>query len=119
MSGKLETKQLLSKHDLSTGGQLLLFNQESTYGFYERQLEDNIHEILRKFPSLDKEKVRTLLEEIDNNCDVAIQLLKAEEARCSSIVEEKRAEPKPLPKSTKEEEVSFLRQSFLKLYQKT
>ena len=47
-----------------------------------------------------------------------MKLLNAEETRCSSIVEEKRMELKTSVRSSKDEEISFLRQAFLKLYQK-
>jgi len=44
----------------------------TTFGYYERQLEENIKFIMAKYPSHDKQKVRNLLEEIDNNKELAI-----------------------------------------------
>jgi hypothetical protein len=78
-------------------------NQASTFGYYERQLEENIKLIMDKYPCHDKQKVRDLLEEIDNNKDLAIELLDAEEIRCNVILEEKKRDIKKPPALSKDQ----------------
>lgn len=40
-----------------------------------------------KYPLLNVRKVRDLLEELDNNSQLALQILEEEEKHCSKIVE--------------------------------
>lgn len=58
----------------------------STYSAYEKALEDNVGTIMQKFGSLDRNKVRDLLEELDNNLTLAISILNEENAHCESII---------------------------------
>lgn len=42
---------------------------------------------MQKYAHLNRQKVSDLLEELDNNCDLAIQILDEEEAHCNKIIE--------------------------------
>lgn len=71
-----------------------------------------------KYPHLNNQKVRDLLEELDNNSQLALQILEEEEKHCSKIIDEKRIDvKKPLGISINEEN-RILKQSFLNLYKK-
>jgi hypothetical protein len=74
MSSKLQVKTLLAKHHL-TSEHSLIANTGQTYTPYEQELETNLRIILKRFQNLDRSKVRSLLEELDNNLDLAIQIL--------------------------------------------
>jgi type I site-specific restriction-modification system R (restriction) subunit len=69
-----------------------------------------------KYPHLSEQKVKDLLEELDNNCQLAMQILDEEEQACRQIVEE--APPLKKPALTQAEQNRILKQSFLSLYKK-
>jgi hypothetical protein len=73
---------------------------------------------MRRYPQLNRQKVRDLLEELDNNCELAMQILDEEEKHCDKIIEEKRPQIKKALNFSKEEENRILKQSFLNLYKK-
>lgn len=89
MSSKLQSKPLLSKHHLSNEHTLILTNN-SNYNCYDQELEGNLRTILKRYPHLDKLKVRNLLEELENNLELAIKILEEEEQHCNTILEEKK-----------------------------
>jgi len=62
----IKTKTLLAKN-LFLNEQNLVSNQSHTYNKYEQSLEANVKTIMIKYPSLDKKKIKDLLEELDNN----------------------------------------------------
>ena len=117
MSSQMKTKQLFSKDLFSTSESLLIHNDCSTFGSYERELQSNINFILIKYPAHDKKKIRNLLEEIDNNKEIVLEILQFEEQRYNSIIDERNIE-KANPEITQEEENSILKHSFLNLYRK-
>lgn len=96
----------------------MLSNEERTFTAYESELESNLKFILRKYSHLDRSKVRDLLEELDNNRDLAVQILDEEESHCNNILEEKKLDRKKSLNLTQEEENRILKQSFLNLYKK-
>jgi len=53
----------------------ILSNASSTFNEYENELESNMRIILKRFDYLEKAKVRELLEELDNNRELAINIL--------------------------------------------
>jgi hypothetical protein len=71
MSGKIQVKPLLAKHHLFSEHSLIA-NNGSNFNNYEQQLETNLRIILKRFHNLDKLKVLNLLEELDNNLELAI-----------------------------------------------
>lgn len=71
-----------------------------------------------KYPHLNNQKVRNLLEELDNNSQLALQILEEEEKHCSKIIDEKRTEVKKTLGISIVEENRILKQSFLNLYKK-
>lgn len=71
MSGKLQVKPLLAKHHL-TSEHSLIANIGQNYNLYEQDLETNLRIILNRFHNLDRLKVCSLLEELDNNLELAI-----------------------------------------------
>lgn len=97
---------------------IMLSNEERTFTAYESELESNLKFILRKYSHLDRSKVRDLLEELDNNRDLAVQILDEEESHCNNILEEKKLDRKKSLNLTQEEENRILKQSFLNLYKK-
>ncbi len=117
MSSKMQVKTLISKHHLSNEHALIL-GSHSGYNSYEHELEGNLRTILKKYPYLDHTKVRNLLEELENNLDLAVKILEEEEEHCSKILEEKRVDIKKPLKLSQEEENQIFKQSFLKLYKK-
>lgn len=74
MSTKSQIKPLLSRNT-KVAEYIMVTNNASTFTAYEKALETNLNIILHKFPNLDKKKVRDLLEELDNNRELAIQIL--------------------------------------------
>ena len=74
--------------------------------------------ILKQFPHLDKAKVRDLLEELDNNRQLAVQMIEEEEKRTTHILEEKKGETKRGLALSRDEENRILKESFLNLYKK-
>lgn len=117
MSNKAQTKCLLARTPYSTEHQLPV-NCALTFGHHEQQLELNLRALMQKYPHLSEQKVRDLLEELDNNLQLAMQILDEEEQHCSKIIEEKRVEIKKSPALSKSEENRILKQSFLNLYKK-
>lgn len=96
MSSKIELKPLLSKHHLSSEHTIIANNYQN-YRSYEDEIEDNLRMILKRYPHLDHHKVRNLLEELENNKELAIKILEEEEQACNRILEEKKADiKKPL-----------------------
>jgi hypothetical protein len=93
MTSKVEAKRLLSKHQLSSEHTIISSNSLS-YSAYDQELEGNVKIILKRYPLLDKLKIRNLLEELDNNTNLAIQILQEEEDACNKILEEKKSEIK-------------------------
>lgn len=61
----------------------ILSNPSSTFTEYENELESNMKIILKRFDYLEKAKVRELLEELDNNRELAIKILDEEEVNLS------------------------------------
>jgi hypothetical protein len=90
MSAKTGLKPLLSKHHLSHEHTVILNNQLNCNS-YEQELESNLWIILKRYTHLDRTKVRNLLEELENNLDLAIKILEEEEQACNKILEEKKA----------------------------
>lgn len=117
MSSKLQLKPLLAKHHLNSEHSLIA-NTSHPYSSYEQELESNLRIILKRFHNLDKLKVRNLLEELDNNLELAIQILEEEMQSSNQILEEKKLEGKKLPHLTQQQENQILKQSFLNLYKK-
>ena len=74
MSGKLHLQTLLAKN-CNTLQHSLITNNGHNFNNYEQQLEANLRTILKRFHNLDKLKVRNLLEELDNNLELAVQIL--------------------------------------------
>jgi hypothetical protein len=74
MSSRLQVKSLLAKSHLSTKHSIITKNNYN-YSSYDSELEANLRVILKRFQNLDKLKVRNLLEELDNNLDLAINIL--------------------------------------------
>ena len=74
MSSRLQVKSLLAKSHLSTEHSIITKNNYN-YSSYDSELEANLRVILKRFQNLDKLKVRNLLEELDNNLDLAINIL--------------------------------------------
>jgi DNA gyrase/topoisomerase IV subunit A len=109
-------KPLLARN-LKVGDHHLLSHPARTFSAYEQQLEDNLRLILRKYAHLDRQKVSDLLEELDNNCQLAMQILEEEQTHCNSILEERR-EGRHHPALSQQEENRILKQSFLNLYKK-
>lgn len=72
--------------------------------------------LMMKYPHLSEQKVKDLLEELDNDCQLAMQILDEEEQRCRQIIEE--ASPIKKPTLTQAEETRILKQSILSLYKK-
>jgi hypothetical protein len=77
MSSKLQVKALLAKNHLSSEHSIISNNHQN-YSSYDYELETNLRIILKRFNNLDKSKVRNLLEELDNNLDLAINILQEE-----------------------------------------
>ena len=119
MSSKLQNnnKTLLGKHHLSNEHALIMTNHTS-YNCYEQEIEANLKTILRRYNHLDKMKVRNLLEELENNLELAMQILEEEEQDCNKILEEKKVEIKKPLQLSQEQENQIFKQSFLKLYKK-
>jgi hypothetical protein len=118
MSNKAQTKCLLARN--AYAGELLLpSNAALTFGHHDQLLEVNLRTVMQKYPHLSEQKVRDLLEELDNNCQLAVQILDEEEKSCRQIMEEKVVvESKKTPPMSKAEENRILKQSFLNLYKK-
>lgn len=114
MSNKA-TKCLLARSPL-TSDLLLTAHSPLTYAHHTGLLDDNLHALMMKYPHLSKQKVKDLLEELDNNCQLAMQILDEEEQRCRQIVEEEPSIKKYTP--TQAEQNRILKQSFLSLYKK-
>lgn len=76
MSSKIELKPLLSKHHLTSEHTIINHHGHSSY---EQEIETNLRVILRRHSYLDKSKVRNLLEELENNLDLAFNILQEEE----------------------------------------
>jgi hypothetical protein len=117
MSNKAHTKCLLARSTHS-GEHQLPNNCAFTFAHYDQQLETNLSAIMLRYPQLSQQKVRDLLEELDNNCQLALQILDEEEKHCTKIVEEKKVETKKSPAFSTTEENRILKQSFLNLYKK-
>lgn len=117
MSSKIQGKTLLGKHHLSNDHALIMINN-ANYNSYEQEIEANLRIILKRYSHLDKLKVRNLLEELENNLELAMQILEEEEQACNKILEEKKVEIKKPLKLSQEEENQIFKQSFLKLYKK-
>lgn len=66
MSSKMQAQPLLRKHYLSNEHTLILSNPHG-YSNYDNELEGNLKTIINKYPDLDQNKVRNLLEELENN----------------------------------------------------
>jgi hypothetical protein len=96
----------------------MVSNEAATFTAYEQELENNLKIILKKYAHLDRKKVRDLLEELDNNRELAIQILDQEESHCNTILEEKKHEGKKQFNLSTDEENRLLKQSFLNLYKK-
>ena len=77
MSNKIQAKPLLARNTL-TSEYALLSNPHSSFSAYEEQLESNLRVLLARHPHLSRQKVRDLLEELDNNCQLALQILDEE-----------------------------------------
>ena len=67
---------------------------------------------------MDKEKLRNLLEELENNLEPVIKVLEEEEQACNKIIKEKKVEVRKPLNLTQEQENQIFKQSFLKLYKK-
>jgi len=78
MSNKIQAKPLLARNTL-TSEFTLLSNPHNSFSAYDEQLENNLRVILARYPHLSRQKVRDLLEELDNNCQLALQILDEEE----------------------------------------
>lgn len=63
MSNKMEVKPLLGKHYLSNQHTLILTNN-NPYNSYDNELEGNVIIVFNKYPHLDQNKIRNLLEEL-------------------------------------------------------
>jgi len=74
MSSRLQVKPLFAKSAISTEHSIITKNNQ-TYNSYEQELETNLRTILNRYHDLDKTKVRNLLEELDNNLDLAMKIL--------------------------------------------
>lgn len=116
MSSKSTLKPLLARNP-KVSEHLLLSSNARPFSAYQEDLEANLRSILRKYPHLDRKKVADLLEELDNNRELAMQILDTEESHCNSIMEERREGARQLQLS-QEEENKLLKQSFLSLYKK-
>jgi DNA-binding transcriptional MerR regulator len=90
MSTKVDNKHILGKSVFSTREHTLIDSQSLTYRSYESQIDHNIKIILHKYQHLDIKKVRQLLEELDNQLELAIEILEEEIARSLPIIEEPR-----------------------------
>jgi hypothetical protein len=89
MSSKSTLKPLFARnHKVSE--HLLLSSNTRPFSAYQEDLEANLRSILRNYPHLDRKKVADLLEELDNNRELAMQILDTEESHCNSIMEERR-----------------------------
>lgn len=77
MSTKLENKKLLSKNVVSSKDYSLA---ESNFSFssYQSELDGNIKALMKKFPLTDYKKVKSLLEELDNNLEIAVEIMAEE-----------------------------------------
>lgn len=115
MTSGADTKPLLARNLKVTEHQLL--SNSPTFSSYEVDLDRNISVILLKYAHLDRKKVSDLLEELDNNRELALKILEEEDARCNSILEEHR-EIRRLPPLSQEEENRILKQSYLNIYRK-
>lgn len=115
MSNKA-TKCLLARSPLTSDLLLTATHSPFTYAHHTRLLDDNLQTLMMKYPHLSEQKVKDLLEELDNNCQLAMQILDEEEQRCRQIVEETSPIKKPTP--TQAEQNRILKQSFLSLYKK-
>ncbi len=85
MSSKSTIKPLFARN-LKVSEHLLLSSPNRTFSAYQEDLDANLRIILRKYPHLDRKKVCDLLEELDNNRDLAVQILDAEESHCNAIM---------------------------------
>jgi hypothetical protein len=117
MSSKVTVKPLLARNP-RVSEHLLLSSSARGFSAYEDDLDSNVRFILRKYAHLDRQKVSNLLEELDNNRDLAMQILDAEESHCNSILEERREAVRQPRLLSQEEENRLLKQSFLSLYKK-
>lgn len=79
-------------------------------------MEGNLRIILKRYPHLDKTKVRNLLEELENNLDLAIKILEEEEKTCNKILEEKKSDIKRPLNLSQDQENIILKRSFLNIY---
>lgn len=116
MSSKAQVKPLLGR-SLRVTDHHLPSHSSRDFTSYENDLENNLRIILRKYSHLDRKKVSDLLEELDNNRELAMQILEEEESRCNSILEE-RLEARRQPPLSQEQENRILKQSFLNLYKR-
>jgi hypothetical protein len=117
MSNKIQAKPLFARNTL-TSEYALLSNPHNSFSAYEEQLDNNLRVLLAKYPHLSRQKVRDLLEELDNNCQLAMQILDEEQQHCTRIVEEKKVDNKRVQGLSAVEENKILKQSFLNLYKK-
>jgi hypothetical protein len=67
MSNKVQAKPLLSR-SANVSEYHLITSSSLTFIHYDEQLEGNVCTVMLKYPHLNKEKIRNLLEELDNNC---------------------------------------------------
>lgn len=74
MSNKAQTKCLLARNAY-TSEHALPANTTLTFAHFDSQLEMNLRALMQKYPHLSQQKVRDLLEELDNNCQLVMQIL--------------------------------------------
>jgi hypothetical protein len=116
MSSNITVKTLLARN-LKVSEHLLLSTNNPTYNSYQEDLDNNLRFILKKYSHLDRKKVSDLLEELDNNKELAMQILDAEESHCNSNMEEHRHGARQSTLSLEEENTIFKR-AYLSLYKK-
>jgi dolichyl-phosphate-mannose--protein O-mannosyl transferase len=88
MSNKAQTKCLLARNP-NANDLLLPLGSSLTLNHHQQLTDNNLRALMQKYPHLSEQKVRDLLEELDNNCQLAMQILDEEEKNCREIVEEK------------------------------
>lgn len=88
MSNKAQTKCLLARNP-HAADLLLPHTSSLTLSHHQLLTDNNLRTLMQKYPHLSEQKVRDLLEELDNNCQLAMQILDEEEKNCREIVEEK------------------------------
>ena len=81
-------------------------------------MQENLCSIMRQFPHLDKQKVTDLLEELGNNCELAIQMIEQEEKGTPVITEGNVVHGRCELALTREEKIRLLKTSFLNLHKK-